>query len=155
MTDIVDSAVRSRMMSGIRGTNTRPEIIIRKGLHRNGFRYSLHASDLPGKPDLVLRRWHAVVLVNGCFWHGHDCHLFRWPGSQKEFWKRKITRNRARDTEVYEKLAAAGWRVLVIWECAIKGRERKPLDSVLKEASRWIRRGAAVHEIRGTADACC
>jgi DNA mismatch endonuclease (patch repair protein) len=155
MTDIVASTVRSRMMSGIRGTNTRPEIVVRHGLHRCGFRYRLHASGLPGKPDIVLTRWHTVVLVNGCFWHGHDCHLFRWPGSRKDFWKQKITRNRTRDVEVKDALAAAGWRVLVIWECALKGRARRPLDDVLGEASAWIRKGTRTHEIKGMAHACC
>jgi DNA mismatch endonuclease (patch repair protein) len=155
MTDIVASTVRSRMMAGIRGTNTRPEIIIRHGLHRCGFRYRLHGSGLPGKPDIVLTRWHSVVLVNGCFWHGHDCHLFRWPDSRRVFWRDKITRNRARDIEVKDALAAAGWRVLVIWECALKGRERRPLDDIVGEAAAWIRKGARTHEIRGLSHACC
>lgn len=155
MTDIVASTVRSRMMSGIRGANTRPEIVVRHGLHRWGFRYRLHASGLPGKPDIVLTRWHTVVLVNGCFWHGHDCHLFRWPGSRKSFWKQKIMRNRARDAEVKDALAAAGWRVLVIWECALKGREKRPLDDILREAAAWIRKGSRTHEIRGSSHACC
>jgi DNA mismatch endonuclease (patch repair protein) len=153
MTDVVTSAVRSRMMAGIRGTNTRPEVWVRHGLHRLGFRYRLHSSGLPGKPDIVLKRHRAIVLVNGCFWHGHDCHLFRWPGSRKQFWKTKITRNRCRDQEVRDQLAAAGWRVLVIWECALKGRERRPLDAVIKEAARWIRKGGSWHEIRGNAHA--
>jgi DNA mismatch endonuclease (patch repair protein) len=155
MTDIVESSVRSRMMSGIRGANTRPEMIVRHGLHQRGFRYRLHTPGLPGKPDIVLKRWHTVVLVNGCFWHGHDCHLFRWPGSRKDFWKKKITRNRARDVEVRDALAATGWRVLVIWECAIKGRAKRPLDDVLKETVAWIRKGSRSHEIRGMAHACC
>jgi DNA mismatch endonuclease (patch repair protein) len=155
MTDIVASTVRSSMMSGIRGVNTRPEIVVRHGLHRAGLRYRLHASRLPGKPDIVLTRWHTVVLVNGCFWHGHDCHLFRWPGSRKDFWKQKITRNRARDVEVRDALAAAGWRVLVIWECALKGREKRALEDVLNEASAWIRKGSRTHEIKGLLHACC
>ncbi len=155
MTDIVTAEVRSRMMSGIRGRNTRPEILVRHGLHRGGFRYSLHPSGLAGKPDIVLHRWRAVVLVNGCFWHGHECHLFRWPGSRRKFWKAKIGRNRSRDEEVREQLAAAGWRILVIWECALKGPGRRPLEEVLKEASRWIRRGNSFHEIKGRPHAGC
>jgi DNA mismatch endonuclease (patch repair protein) len=149
MTDVVASDVRSRMMSGIRGSNTRPEIIVRHGLHQRGFRYRLHAAVLPGKPDIVLKRWQTVVLVNGCFWHGHDCHLFRWPGSRKDFWKQKLMRNRARDVEVKAALVSQGWRVLVIWECALKGRAKRPLDDVLAEAARWIRKGKRTHEIRG------
>jgi len=155
MTDIVKSAVRSRMMAGIRGTNTRPEIAVRHGLHRRGFRYSLHSAGLPGKPDIVLSRWRTVVLVNGCFWHGHDCHLFRWPTSRKEFWQQKIKGNRSRDIVVKRALAAAGWRVLVIWECALKGREKLPLDDVLSESAAWIREGTRLHEIRGSSDARC
>jgi DNA mismatch endonuclease, patch repair protein len=89
MTDIVDSATRSRMMSGIRGKHTRPERMIRSALHRRGFRFRLHGN-LPGKPDLVLSRYHAVIFVHGCFWHGHECDLFRWPGTRKKFWREKI-----------------------------------------------------------------
>jgi len=153
MTDIVAATVRSRMMAGIRGTNTRPEVVVRSGLHRLGFRYSLHSSGLPGKPDIVLTRHRAVVLVHGCFWHGHDCHLFRWPGSRKKFWKTKITGNRRRDEEVRNELVAHGWRVLVIWECAIRGKERRRIDELLKEAADWIETGEGWYEIRGMAHA--
>ena len=155
MTDIVTSTIRSRMMAGIRGTDTGPEIVVRRGLHRCGFRYRLHASELPGKPDIVLMRWQTVVLVNGCFWHGHDCHLFRWLASRREFWKQKIARNRTRDIEVTTALAGAGWRVLVVWECALKGRGRRPVDDVLNEAATWIRDGTQAHEIKGRAHARC
>jgi len=155
MADIVNPQVRSRMMAGIRGTNTRPEIAVRHGLHRRGFRYRLHPRSLPGKPDIVFPCRRAVVLVNGCFWHGHECHLFRWPSSRQDFWRRKITRNRARDAEVREALAAAGWRILVIWECALKGREQRPLETVLSEASAWLRRGEATREIRGIEHGRC
>jgi DNA mismatch endonuclease (patch repair protein) len=142
------------MMAGIRGTNTRPEMLMRHGLHGRGFRYRLHVSYLPGKPDMVLARHHAVVLVNGCFWHGHDCHLFRWPGSRRDFWKQKITRNRARDIEVQNALAADGWRVLVIWECALKGRGKRPLEDVVREAAAWLKKKSGrFHEIKGLAHA--
>lgn len=150
MADIVNATVRSRMMAGIRGSNTRPEIAVRHGLHRRGFRYRLHSRTLPGKPDIVLPRHHAVVLVHGCFWHGHDCHLFRWPGSRQDFWRKKIARNRARDAEVRTALAASGWRVLVIWECALKGRERCPLEDVLSQVSAWIKSRNGMCEIRGS-----
>ena len=93
MADVVDRKTRSRMMSGIRGKNTRPELLIRKGLHARGFRFRLHDKRLPGKPDLVLPKYSAVIFVHGCFWHGHDCHLFKWPQSRREFWRKKITRN--------------------------------------------------------------
>ena len=155
MADTVNPLVRSRMMAGIRGTNTRPEITVRHGLHRRGFRYRLHPRSLPGKPDIVFPRHRAVVLVNGCFWHGHECHLFRWPGSRQDFWQRKITRNRARDAEVRAALVTAGWRVLVIWECALKGREQRPLQTVLSQTSAWLRRGKTAREIMGIAHGHC
>ncbi len=151
MTDIVTRAARSRMMAGIRGKNTRPEILVRTGLHRRGFRYRLHGPHLPGKPDMVLPRWRAVILVHGCFWHGHDCHLFRWPGSRPKFWKNKITRSRIRDMEVRDALAAAGWRTLTIWECSLRGREKLPLEKLLREAGMWLRKKKTTpsYEIRG------
>jgi len=153
MADVVEPAVRSRMMAGIRSVNTRPEIAVRHGLHRYGFRYRLHSRRLPGKPDIVLPRHRSVVLIHGCFWHGHNCHLFRWPASRRDFWKQKITGNRIHDTNVLAALSTAGWRVLVIWECALKGRARKPLDAVLAEAAAWIRTTKSpTHEIRGLPD---
>src|ERR1700685_829962 len=126
------------MMAGIKGINTRPEMLVRLGLHGRGFRYRLHSSDLPGKPDIVLPRYGAVIFVHGCFWHAHACHLFRWPASRPDFWKQKISRNHARDKEVRKTLADAGWRVLVIWECALKGRERRTPEAVISAASKWI-----------------
>ena len=97
MVDVVDTATRSRMMAGIRGTNTKPELLLRKGLHAQGFRFRLHSTGLPGKPDIVLPRHHAVVFAHGCFWHGHNCHLFKWPSTRPEFWQAKIERNREVD----------------------------------------------------------
>mgnify|MGYP001813680444 FL=1 len=122
MADVVDRKTRSRMMSGIRGKNTRPELLIRKGLHARGFRFRLHDKRLPGKPDLVLPKYSAVIFVHGCFWHGHDCHLFKWPQSRREFWRKKITRNKVKDAESYVSLKKEGWYILTIWECALKGR---------------------------------
>ncbi|MBA4805727.1 MAG: DNA mismatch endonuclease Vsr [Brevundimonas sp.] len=138
MADVVDPATRSRMMSGIRGKNTKPELLIRKALHARGFRYRLHC-DLPGKPDICLPKHRAVIFVHGCFWHGHDCHLFKWPGTRPEFWRAKIERNRTVDAAAERALAEAGWRVAVVWECALKGRERRPLDEVSGELELWIR----------------
>ena len=149
MPDIVDAATRSRMMAGIRGRNTRPETAVRKALHARGFRYRLHPRAVPGKPDITFSRQRAAIFVNGCFWHGHDCALFRVPDTRREFWAAKIDRNRARDTEVRAALAEAGWRALTIWECAIRGRECRPLPAVIDEASAWLRSGTAHHEIRG------
>ena len=111
MVDFVDKATRSRMMSGIRGKNTRPEILIRHGLHRLGFRYRIHGSKLPGSPDIVLPKYNAVILVHGCFWHGHDCRYFKLPSTRTDFWQGKIDSNRARDGRNTDSLLTAGWRV--------------------------------------------
>jgi DNA mismatch endonuclease (patch repair protein) len=147
--DIVDAATRSRMMSGIRGTNTKPELAIRRGLHAAGFRYRLHAKDVPGRPDIVLPRYRAAIFVNGCFWHGHDCHLFRLPGTREEFWQDKINRNRQRDAEVEAVLAAAGWRRLTIWECALRGRTKIGLEDAVACTIEWIRGDSLSAELRG------
>ncbi len=149
MADVVDAATRSRMMAGIRGKDTAPEMLIRRGLHSRGFRFRLHAADLPGKPDLVFPGRRAVVFVHGCFWHGHDCHLFKWPGSRVEFWQEKIGRNVSRDQAAVEALLSVGWRVLTIWECALKGRARRPLADVLDNAAAWLSSGAPQGTIRG------
>lgn len=149
MPDIVDPATRSRMMAGIRSGNTRPEIAIRKALHALGFRYTLHPRGIPGKPDMAFPRYRAVIFVNGCFWHGHDCHLFRMPGTRAEFWAAKIARNRVRDDEVRRQLRDEGWRWLTIWECAIRGKETRGLPGVVAEAAAWLRGSLPSAEIRG------
>jgi len=149
MLDVVDRQTRSRMMSGIRGKNTRPELLIRKGLHARGFRFRLHDKRLPGKPDLVLPKYSAVIFVHGCFWHGHDCHLFKWPKSRREFWRKKITRNKAKDAESYASLKEEGWYILTIWECALKGRTRRPLDEVIDMAADWLEYATRDKQIRG------
>lgn len=124
------------MMAGIRGKNTAPEIAIRKDLHRRGFRYRLHAKDLPGKPDIVLPRHRAVVFVHGCFWHGHDCPLFKFPSTRPEFWKAKIGRNQENDAKAKSALLAEGWRVATVWECAI--RKKDQATAVAEALERWI-----------------
>lgn len=149
MADVVDAATRSRMMAGIRGKDTAPEMLVRRGLYARGFRYRLHGCDLPGKPDLVFTRRQAVIFVHGCFWHGHDCHLFKWPGSRQEFWRGKIARNVGRDEVAIATLLARGWRVLTLWECAVKGRERKPVEEVLNEVVAWLDHGPQRVTIRG------
>lgn len=125
-------------MAAIRGRNTRPELILRKALHARGYRYRLHASDLPGKPDLVLPRWRAVIFVNGCFWHGHDCPAFIWPKTREEFWRQKIGRNMARDADNSHVLKLSGWRIAVVWECALKGKGRLPLPEVIDSLAAWL-----------------
>ena len=149
MVDVVDSKTRSRMMSGIRSKNTKPELLIRKGLHARGFRFRLHDKRLPGKPDLVLPKYSAVIFVHGCFWHRHDCHLFKWPKTRREFWYKKLLRNQEKDVESYTSLKKDGWYILTIWECALKGRTRKPLDKVLDMAADWLVSGQRDRQIKG------
>lgn len=149
MADIVPADVRSRMMAGIRGTNTKPELLLRKGLHAQGFRFRLYDPALPGKPDIVLPRYRAVVFAHGCFWHGHDCHLFKWPSTRPEFWQAKIDRNRTVDARSEAALAEAGWRQAIVWECALKGRTRLPLEEVISACAEWLRSDRQRIEIRG------
>jgi len=139
MTDVVSPEIRSKMMSGIKGTNTKPEIIIRKKLHALGFRFRLHSTKLPGKPDIVLPRYTAVIFINGCFWHMHDCHLFKWPATRTDFWQSKLTGNRKNDRLHLEELQRSGWRVLVIWECALKGKTKRPIEDIIAETAEWLR----------------
>lgn len=134
-------------MSGIRGHNTKPEILIRRLLHRQGFRFRLHVRVLPGKPDIVLPRYHAVIFVHGCFWHGHDCPLFRLPGTRQEFWQAKIDRNRANDQKAVEALLHRGWRVGVVWECAIRGAGRD-IDDIALRLGEWLRGEEASIEVK-------
>lgn len=149
MADIVPAEVRSRMMSNIRGKNTKPELMLRKALHAAGFRYRLHDRTLPGTPDIILPRYRAAIFVHGCFWHGHDCHLFRLPATRPDFWREKIDRNRAVDDRNSQKLEEAGWRQAIVWECALKGKSRRPLAEVTMACASWLRSGERRIEIRG------
>jgi DNA mismatch endonuclease (patch repair protein) len=153
MADIVDRQTRSRMMAGIRARDTQPEMLLRKALHARGYRYRLCDKRLPGKPDMVFPRFRAVIFVHGCFWHGHDaCKLFRLPKSNTAFWQAKIAANMARDGVVLESLAAAGWRVMVVWECALKGKSSISLENLLIIISSWLDSEKKFHEIRGLHD---
>lgn len=145
MTDVVSSEKRSQMMSGIRSKDTRPEMIVRRALHARGFRYRLHAKDLPGKPDLVFPRYKSVVMVHGCFWHGHDCPLFKVPGTRTEFWMAKIGRNRERDAEVRQALAGLGWRVLEVWECELRAAKKAGYLPVVERIAAWLCSAADQH----------
>ena len=147
--DTVSSAVRSRMMAAVKGKNTKPELAIRSALHRSGFRFRLHRKDLPGRPDLVFPGRNAVLFVHGCFWHGHDCHLFRWPKSREDFWRGKIRRNIERDRQQREALAEAGWRIGTVWECALKGKTRLPFESVVDQCAIWLKSDIKALEVSG------
>ncbi|WP_411970867.1 very short patch repair endonuclease [Mesorhizobium sp. BR-1-1-8] len=113
------------MMSGIRGSNTKPEKELRAALHARGLRYRLHAKNLIGRPDLVFPKFHAAVFVHGCFWHRHEgCRYSTTPSTRREFWEQKFTANIARDRHVEQALLDAGWRVATVWECALKTRNQ-------------------------------
>ena len=148
MPDIVSAATRSRMMSGIRRSNTKPERIVRSALHARGFRFRLQSSIVPGHPDLVLPRYRAAVFVHGCFWHGHDCPLFRLPVTRRFFWEEKINRNRSRDRDVKQAVLAIGWRHLVIWECGLRGSAPGALDLLADRAAAWISSSAVECDLR-------
>lgn len=151
MTDIVDPLTRSRMMSCIRSGNTKPELILRKILHKTGFRYRLHDSGIPGKPDLVFPRYHAVLFVHGCFWHGHVCPFFRLPGTRTEFWKNKIQKNRERDMRVRNLLLEKGWRVATVWECTFRSKPKSFIENRMKQMIDWIKSDSREIEISGGA----
>lgn len=122
--DIVSKEVRSRMMAGIRSSDTSPEMKVRRLLHRCGFRYRLHQKSLPGRPDLVLSRYGVCIFVHGCFWHRHPgCPYASSPKTRPEFWQTKFDQNVIRDTKVKAELLASGWRVIELWECGIRGPE--------------------------------
>ena len=118
--DIVSPEKRSRMMAGIKGKNTRPEMLVRRLVHGMGFRYRLHRKDLPGSPDLVLPRLRKVIFVHGCFWHRHPgCGLAYTPKSNTQFWLEKLEANTRRDARALKALDALGWEILVVWECEV------------------------------------
>ncbi len=149
LADVFTPEKRSDVMSRIRSRDTLPELILRRGLHALGFRYRVNDQRLPGRPDLVLPKFRAVILVNGCFWHGHDCHLFRLPRTRRDFWQQKIDANKERDARNFLLLTEADWRVMVIWECALKGRTRMPVEAVIPRVADWLTGAAASSEIRG------
>lgn len=138
MPDVHDPATRSRNMAAVRGKDTKPELLIRSQLHRMGFRYRLHDRSLPGHPDLVFAKYGAVVFVHGCFWHRHSCPLFKLPASRREFWDEKLGKNAERDRAAEARLREAGWRVGVVWECALRGRSRLADGRVAERLSGWL-----------------
>ena len=136
MTDIVDTRTRSAMMAGIRGKDTKPEIVVRRFLHRSGFRFRLHRKDLPGRPDIVLPRYRTVVEVRGCFWHRHeDCPFAYVPKSNRDFWLAKFSSNRERDSRNLRRLRDLGWHVIEVWECELNDDEvLSRLPDLIREA---------------------
>jgi DNA mismatch endonuclease (patch repair protein) len=136
-------------MAAIRGSDTKPELLIRQLLHRRGFRYRLHDRKLPGKPDLVFPKFRAVLFVNGCFWHGHDCPQFHWPKSREDFWREKICGNVRRDLRNEALLSNSGWRFGLIWECAIKGPGRLPVGEVIDSTAAFLEGSGMDFSIQG------
>jgi len=138
MADRHSKEARSRNMAAVKSKNTKPEMLVRRGLHGMGYRYGLHYKNLPGKPDLVLPKYKAVIFVNGCFWHGHDCPRFTWPKTREAFWRDKISVNKDRDLKTFEALENLGWRIALIWECALKGKYKPKPETVLIALSDWL-----------------
>lgn len=123
MADVHDKATRSYNMSQIKSKNTKPEILVRKYLHAQGFRFRLHDKKLPGKPDIVLPKYKTVIFVHGCFWHGHKgCKYFVMPKTRTEWWVSKINKNKENDNIILKKLSELGWNIIQIWECELKPR---------------------------------
>lgn len=145
--DVHTPQVRSYNMSRIRGRDTRPELLIRRGLHARGYRFRLHVKDLPGRPDVVFPKHRAVLFVHGCFWHGHNCHLFRMPATRTDFWASKIDANRSRDARASAALAEAGWRALTVWECSMRGIHRWPEERILDICEAFLNGNASTQEI--------
>lgn len=130
MGDVHSKEVRSYNMSRIKGKNTKPEELVRKYLFAQGFRYRKNDSRLPGKPDIVLPKYRTIILVNGCFWHHHECIYFRWPESNADFWRQKINRNVERDQKNIRQLEQTGWHVIVVWECELKKEQERTLSGL-------------------------
>jgi DNA mismatch endonuclease (patch repair protein) len=133
------------MMAGIKCKNTKPEIVVRKSLFESGFRYRVNNATLPGKPDIVLKKFGAVIFVNGCFWHGHTCRYFVWPKSNQEFWQKKIMGNKQNDRIVYDKLFVLGYRVCVIWECVTRDKNQFPY--AMETLKSWIESSTTFLEV--------
>ncbi len=136
--DVVDKQTRSKMMANIKGKNTTPELVIRSLIHRKGFRFRIHDKSLPGMPDIVLKRYKAIIFVHGCYWHRHDnCKLTSTPKQNNMFWMKKFEATICRDGVVYFKLKQLGWRVGVIWECAI--RDKVHLPAYINTLEIWLK----------------
>lgn len=141
MADQLSREQRSRNMALIRSKDTKPEMVIRRGLHARGFRYRLHSTAFPGKPDLVFPKYRAVIWIHGCYWHGHDCGEVKPATTNVSYWSPKIARNRERDRCNIAAIEAAGWRYLTIWECAFRRKGATALDETITNVAEWLREG--------------
>ena len=138
MTDVLTPEQRRLNMSRIKGLNTKPEIRLRQVLHAAGFRFRLHQRTLPGKPDLVLPKHNVCIFVHGCFWHGHNCPMFKLPSTRRDFWSQKIRGNQTRDVLATASLIELGWRVLTVWECSLRGPGRLEEQAILRYSAAFI-----------------
>jgi DNA mismatch endonuclease, patch repair protein len=144
MIDVVDSITRSRMMAGIRGKDTKPELGLRRALHRLGFRYRLHVAELPGRPDILLPGHRAAIQVHGCFWHRHEhCAFCTKPASNMQFWKSKFGETVKRDKRNLAALLKLGWRVAIVWECSVKDEGAEAVAGI----AAWLQSGRSFKEI--------
>lgn len=141
--DIISPERRSALMSRIRGKDTGIEVTVRKGLHRLGFRYRLGGARLPGRPDIVLPKYRVVVFIHGCFWHGHDCPLYRLPKTHTDFWRTKIETSRERDARKAVELRRAGWRVTTVWECQLRDKAPEAVDALIGRLAKRIQKRAS------------
>jgi DNA mismatch endonuclease, patch repair protein len=148
MIDVVDKLTRSRMMAGIRGKDTRPEVGLRRALHRRGLRYRLHVAGLPGRPDILLPRYHAAIQVNGCFWHRHEnCVFCTTPAANTRFWRSKFDETVERDKRNLRALRKLDWKVAIVWECSIK---EKGAEAIAGKIVAWLRSGRSFKEVSST-----
>lgn len=147
--DNVDQETRSRIMSSVGQKNTGPEMLLRSALHKKGLRYRLHDRSLPGSPDLVFPKYRAVVFVHGCYWHRHGCYRTTTPKTREDFWVKKFEDNKARDRRDMCRLADLGWRILVVWECALVGKTALSVEDVVDKASSWLQCAEPRGEIEG------
>ena len=147
--DTVNTQTRSQIMSRVRQKDTGPETLLRSALHRAGLRYRIHDKTLPGRPDLTFPRFHCAVFVHGCFWHSHGCKKSTVPKSRREFWEQKFRDNQKRDERVMALLHELGWRAMVVWECALVGKDALALETVTEQISEWLSGTKMYNEISG------
>ena len=140
MVDVHSPKVRSKNMRAIKSKDTTPELLVRRHLYQRGFRYRLHRRDLPGRPDITLTKYQAVIFVNGCFWHGHDCKFFKLPKTNTPFWNEKITATRERDKKNITLLRSVNWRIFIIWECELRGVDKSKIAKKMDLLASRIRK---------------
>ena len=147
--DRYDAKTRSRIMARIGSKHTTPELLLRNSLHKLGLRYRLHPSHLPGSPDLVFPRFRAVIFVHGCYWHSHGCYRSTVPQSRREFWREKFSANQERDRRNVTELLERGWRVLTVWECALRGKFSRPSSVVAECVRTWLESSEPTGDLAG------